>query len=226
MATGFAVEDFFASAADGRHRAIREDDNATLHYTLRNRASTGQAATFLVSFLLGGEVSDVRSITLAPGANRSFTHAFGSVRGVTTIDAEVRAGNQAGRLHLAVTPWPRVGEPIDLGPFLFTVNGPGPSASAEGTGVSVTFSQRPLPEGDPHQTRVRMLCLDRTGRVSIIADTLPDMPGPDNSAELTLAFPACPNVAYGVEVTGMDAHWKEFYSRVLLVPSGWSPPQA
>lgn len=225
-ATGFVVDDLSAALSDGRQRPLREDDNVTLHYTLRNAAISGPPASFLVSFILAGEVRDVHPLTLAPGANRSFAHSFGSVRGVAAIDAQVRAGDQDARLHADVSPWPRVGEPVDLGPFLLTVTAFGPNGSSGRTDVSMTLSQRALPDGDPHQTRVRLLCVDTADRVSIVADALPDAPGPDNSTELTLSFRSCPGLTYGIEVTGLDAHWKGFSSRILFVPPGWSPTQA
>lgn len=225
-AAGFAVDNFTAVPSDGRHRPLHEDDNVTFRYTLRNPASSGAPTSFLVSFLLGREVKDVQTITLAPGANRSFTQPFGSVRGLNAVDAEVRAGDQSARLHVAVTAWPRVGETLDLGPGLLTVNNFVPNATSNGTDVIITFSQRALPQGELHQTRIRMLCADQRGRVSIVDDTLPDVPGPDASVEWTLPFRGCAQTVYGTEVTGLDAKWKEFYSRVLFVPVGWAPPQS
>jgi hypothetical protein len=218
-AKGFAIVGLAAVPADGSARAVREDDNVTLRFSLRNDAAAGAGpASFLVSYLVSGAVRDVETITLAPGASRAFAYPLGILRDVAPVDVEVRAGDQDAKLHLDDAAWPRFGQEHALGPLGLDVASATPTPDGGSLLVNLSVQQQ-----GAAWLGARVLCADASGNVTAMGYASVPLAGPGTTTATNLSLPACPYTLYGVELSGGTGPAPDLYERVLFVPIGWRP---
>lgn len=222
---GFQLEGPTILPLDGSERGLHEDDGALVRYTLRQPADAPNASTALVSYLVNGRVDDVETVTLAPGQSKSWERKVDSVRDLSEVRVEVRAGLANGKASAPVTPWPRPGEWTEYGTrFRVDVDSWTRDEAASETVVRATLMRGPSPF---QEFRSHLLCVDAAGAVKSVGVVRPDLqPQPDNAQALEMRFPLCEADTYGVDFKADLPEGGVVYGRVLFVPKGWSPPAA
>ncbi|HWH09336.1 MAG TPA: hypothetical protein VNX21_09055 [Candidatus Thermoplasmatota archaeon] len=221
---GFRIDGLSIAPAHGEDRPLHEDDAAVIRYTLVNPASEGGPSDFLVSYLLNGEVQDIHTIRLAPGASKDFEFRLDDLRDLKPIKVEVRAGSEKASAEATVAEWPRTRDRVDLGPMAVTVNRWLKNATDGWTDVNVTVERKEGEAGTYSMLRARILCADARGNVTTAGEARPNVPEPGMAAMTDIHLPGCPETLYGVELSAKDAQDRDIYTHILFVERGWRPP--
>jgi hypothetical protein len=220
---GFTIAGLNITNAD-ETRAPHEDDEIHVKYLVRN----DRAETFsrFVTYLENGEVVDTQTLRLGPGESRSFDKTLPPLRAAGKLAVEVRAGDQRANASVDVATWPRTGESVDLGPVSVRVERWLQDPDSKELIVNLTVERKALPDGDYHMLRAHALCATATGNVTAEGEARPVVPEPGTTGMMDLRLPGCPDIIYGIDLSGNDAADQPFYWRILFVDSGWAPPQA
>lgn len=221
----FLIEDLRIVPATGDERAeIYEDDRVVARFTVRHPGDTDQAVERFVSYALDRQIVDVVQLRLEPGQSRDFEYPIGAARGRESILVEVRIAPTSARAEVEVQDWPRTRESVDAGNLTVRVNR---WLRDELTGdilVNATFTVPP--DAPETRWRVKILCADATGNVTMHGDARPAFAEPGQPAVQDLQLPDCrkndSDTIYGIAVLRSSEETPG--QRILFVEHGWRPP--